>query len=113
MRVHEQIFAETLARYREEHDGAALETWMQYTPEVALPEVEIRPGMEFDEVLAIGMRIDQTVAELYRFTAENTNTPSTKELFESLVEMEEARSKEISKTALGFQHELLEDAADG
>lgn len=113
MRVHEEIFAETLARYREEHDGAALETWMQYTPEVELPEVEITPDMKFDDVLALGLEIDKKVAELYRFTAENTNAPSTRELFESLVQMEEARSIEISKTALGFQHELLEDAADG
>jgi rubrerythrin len=109
LREHEENFKNVLRRYSQEEHSGVLDTWIQYDPEEdlrrALEESEMRPGMSLDELLAQAQRFNQAVISFYREALAQTNAPRVRELFESLLAMEEGKAAKYAWSALGLVEE--------
>ncbi|MEX0716455.1 MAG: hypothetical protein WD066_07710 [Planctomycetaceae bacterium] len=94
---HEEFFKESLARYEPRAAEGILDTWIQYPPDEtlndALEEVGLSPEMSVDDVVEVVLRMDRALIEAYRQLADSTAAPRVKELFESLMELEETKNR--------------------
>ncbi|MEX0704276.1 MAG: hypothetical protein WD069_19405 [Planctomycetales bacterium] len=97
VRRHEDFFKEALARYEPQAAQGILDTWIQYTPEEALndalKEVELSADISVDDVAEVVLRVDQALLEAYRQLSESTAAPRVRELFTTLMELEEIKNR--------------------
>lgn len=109
---HERFIDGSLDRYEEKASEGILETWLQYVPDApireAFEETRLEPGTDEKEVFERIQKWDQALLEMYRQLAGMSGAPRVQELFQSLLEMEEAKQEEISWR---WQQELQERAA--
>lgn len=111
---HERVLEQSLAEGGA--DEAVLDTYLQFVPELELPleETRLGPDASFEEIVEKATCWDRAVIDFYRQMSGSTAAPRVQELFESLLEREEARAEDTSWRALqDRQHEMLERDAGG
>ena len=101
---HEKRLGQWLVEYEQAAPGALLDTWCQFTPERATCKcfegIDLQPDMSMDDVVAVAQRLDGCLLALYRELAEAAATEEARDLFESLLEMEQREDVEYAREAL-------------
>ena len=106
MSRHEQYLVDCLAQYEEQVSDNVLDSYFKYGSESAkltdIADFEIKPEMEFEDVLAAAMHFDACLVDFYREMAQRSLSGKVREVFENLLVMEQHEQIELSKQALGF-----------
>ena len=106
MSRHERYLDECLEQYEEQVSDNVLDTYFKYGSEAAkisaVADFEVKPEMEFEDVIAAAMHFDACLIEFYREMAQRSLSAKVKEVFENLLVMEEHEQIELSKQMLGF-----------
>lgn len=104
---HEENFNESLGKYEKDAAQGVLETWLQFaaddTLDEALQPIDIPESMAADEIIRYAMTADKKMVELYRELAASTAAPRVRELFESLIVMEEGKDRQYAKSIQMFE----------
>lgn len=101
---HERRLADSVKKYT---DGAAdnvLQTWYQYAPrknlDDLLKDIEITPDMPIDEVLRSVIAFDDALIALYQELAQHAGSPTVRDVFTNLLEMEKSEKLRSVRDAL-------------
>lgn len=101
---HETHLDRALGEYTEEIRSQALEAWYQYSQEqcllVPFDVSKYSEKMTVEEVMEIGLNIDDCLIASYKGMAEVATSSETREIFENLLLMEEQQKHKLSKIAL-------------
>jgi len=101
---HEKFLEQGIANFEESASKQVLDTWFQYTQDKAilkLPEASnIKPNMPVEEVIRMGLDLDDCLLKLYKDAAENSEVPEVKEVFNNLLEMEQEEEHHLVRAAL-------------
>jgi len=101
---HEAHLNRALADFKEEARSRALEAWYQYAQRQCLLkpfDVSQYPqNMTVADVMEIGLNIDSCLVASYQGMAETATTPECREIFESLLLMEEQQKHKLARVAL-------------
>lgn len=101
---HESHLEETLERFEAENQRNVLETWMQYAPSIDIQQIIkgkcLSQDMSVDDVVQLALEFDEAVVELYREAADESDVPHVKEVFQSLVELENQEKVHLLKACL-------------
>ncbi|REJ91627.1 MAG: hypothetical protein DWQ34_14380 [Planctomycetota bacterium] len=108
LRQEEQELQSSLAKQLKNGDSQkVLDTWLQYTPDAelfeTLEQIDFRPEMSAEEVVACKQKFDEDLTALLRQLKEATATPSVEEFFGSLLEEIETRIGQASWKLREFQ----------
>jgi rubrerythrin len=102
--THEKSLERGLANFEESASKQVLDTWFQYTQDestLKLPEaMEIRPHMSVEDVIRIGLELDDRLIELYKDAAESADVPEVREVFNNLLEMQQQDKHHLVRAAL-------------
>jgi rubrerythrin len=100
---HEEQLAEGLAAYEQDAAAHVLDTWFEFTPDLArcerLEDVSLTPDMSIDEAVRTVLLFNQCLGEYYKQLAELSPLPEIGELFENLMESEEGASRAAASAA--------------
>ncbi len=103
---HEQHLAHACRQFEAEADAKVLDTWVSSVKPVShladqLDWDESRlTDASFDELVAIGLEIDNKVIEVYEDLAGRAEPPWLQEIFQNLLEMERQEEKLLAKQTL-------------
>jgi len=101
---HEKHLDRALSNYKEEVRTRVLDSWYQYTQEQCLLapfDVSKYPAdMTVEQVMEIGLEMDRCLLASYKGMVETATTPECREVFESLIEMEEQQKHKLARVAL-------------
>ena len=101
---HESHLEETLERFEAENQHNVLDTWMQYAPSIDIQQIIngkcLSPDMSVDEVVKLALEFDEAVVELYREATNECDVPHVKEVFQSLVELENQEKVHLLRASL-------------
>ena len=101
LKRHEIRFEEVISDCEEEIAANVLDTWFCFTPD-KLPELkgtEINAHMSLDAIIEAALRFDDILITFCRHVAEKSVTPEVRDLFNSLVQMEEQEERRAIKAA--------------
>jgi len=106
MSRHEKYLDDCLAEYEEQVSDNVLDTYFKYESEstalTELVDLEIKPDMDVNDVVAVAMHFDDCLIAFYREMAQRSLSEKVREVFENLLEMEQHEQIELSKRALGI-----------
>jgi len=57
--------------------------------------------MSVDDVIRMGLELDESLIKLYKNAAEESEVPEVKEMFNNLLKMEQEEKHHLVRTALG------------
>jgi len=101
---HEKHLDRALSEYTDEIRTQALNEWYQYTQEQCLLEpfdVSRYPSdMTAEQVMKIGLEMDKCLIASYKGMAESAATEECREIFKSLLEMEQQKKHKMARIAL-------------
>ena len=101
---HEAHLERALGDYTQAVRSKALDIWYQYAQEHCLLQpfdVSQYPvNMTVDDVMNIGLNIDSCLIASYKGMAEAATSPEVREIFESLLLMEEQQKHKLARVAL-------------
>ena len=101
---HEAHLERALADFKEETRSKAMEAWHQYAQEQCLLQPfdvsQYPDNMTVTEVMEIGLNIDGCLVASYKGMAETATTPECREIFQSLLLMEEQQKHKLARIAL-------------
>jgi rubrerythrin len=101
---HEAHLQRALDDYAQEVRSKALDSWYLYAQEHCLLEpfdVSRYPvDMTVDDVMNIGLNIDSCLIASYKGMAEAATNPEVREIFESLLRMDQQQKHKLSRIAL-------------
>ncbi len=105
--AHERTLSEAIQHYEEDQEHSVLNLW--YDPDVDLPEdlTALRrelKAVEVADVLAMAIRFDDLVIDLYKVMQENAPTEEVRDLFDNI-----ARHEHREKLAMARSAGRLED----
>lgn len=107
---HEERLEARLTEYEEDAAQAILDTWFEFLPDIAKCEcfegVELNPDMSVDDVVGTALRFDDCLIQFFQEMADLSVVEDVKELFASLVRMEEEEEREVTRASV----ELTEGA---
>lgn len=105
----ERDIDESLAAYEEDAAPSVLDTWFQFTNEKELEELVEKASLNDEtapaEVVFESLHIDKALTDFYRQLAEETESVDVKELFASLVALEEGHERQYAKALAEFRDE--------
>jgi len=87
LRRHEQAMDEELKSFEARAERPVLDSWFKYAPESVqetIARLEIRPDMTVEEVVAIALKLDEQLLELYGHAARLAPDADARELFANL-----------------------------
>lgn len=100
VRGEQDAMVDVLNDYRENGDPLILETWIQYIPDEETQEIlsesSFTAGMAPDDIIALKVRIDESLSEMYRRVGEQSSAPRVEEFFERLATQIDQRLKDLS-----------------
>jgi len=103
MSRHERYLERCLADYEEETSKKLLDHWFQFPADAPLCESivqhELKPGMPFEEVVRLVLKLDDGLVRFYRQVAEETVGEEVKELFTRLAAQMERDEHKIARAA--------------
>lgn len=100
---HEQHLSEATAQYRDDADDGLLNTWLQFAPE-SHPEdlvAKVR-GVDLndvDAIVAVALEVDDYLIQLYRDLLADSETDELREVFESLIQLEDNERHKLARAA--------------
>jgi hypothetical protein len=101
---HEQQLADSLADYEHDASQAVMDTWFQSKHKMdicaVLKDVEISPDMSVDDVVDVGLKVDECLIAMYRDLAESAPSEDVRNVFQNLLDMEEEEKRRLVKNAL-------------
>lgn len=101
---HEKFLEQGIADFKERASKQVLDTWFQFTQDKAtlkLPEaINIKSNMAVEDVIRMGLELDDCLIKLYKDAAENSEVPEVKEVFNNLLEMEQEEEHHLVRAAL-------------
>ena len=104
MSSHEQHLQTGLAAYEEIAAQPVMNTYVDciYCDEIlaTCEQTPITPQMNVDGVIRVAMDVDNCLLRFYREVAENADSEAVRELFQNLVDGEEADLRKLSLDAL-------------
>jgi rubrerythrin len=107
MSRHEKYLDDCLAEYEEQVSDNVLDTYFKYESESTvltdLVDLEIKPDMDVNDVVAVAMHFDDCLIAFYREMAQRCLSEKVREVFENLLEMEQHEQIELSKRALDIE----------
>lgn len=107
MSRHEEHLSSSLSTFEENASAKVLDTWFQYAPDEAMLEdltcFECHPEMNIDDLIRLAMRLDGALIRFYARIAEQAQSTEIRELFTSLVELEEQEQVRMQKNALDIR----------
>jgi hypothetical protein len=102
--TREKSLEQGLANFEESASKQVLDTWFQYAQDestLKLPDaMEIKPHMSVEDVIRIGLELDDRLIKLYKDAAENADVPEVREVFNNLLEMEQQDEHRLVRAAL-------------
>lgn len=104
---HEEHMEEALARFEKDTRKGILEAWLEYKPELDVEAVmgrfPVADKPSSDELFQLAMEFDDTLVKLYREGADKAHDARTKEVFQSLLRLEEREKIQLARTAFEFE----------
>lgn len=101
---HEKLLEQGIANFEQSASEEILDTWFQFTQDDAilkLPEtLQLKPHMAVDEVIRMGLELDDRLIKLYRDAVENSEVPEVQEVFDNLLAMEQQEERHLVRAAL-------------
>ena len=101
---HEKFLEQGIANFEESASEQVLDTWFQFTQDketLKLPEaVNIKSHMSVEDVIRMGLELDDRLIRLYKDAAENAEVPEVKDVFNNLLEMEKEEEHHLVRAAL-------------
>ena len=104
---HEVHRGQALRRFEEEPHAGGLDVWLQFAPsleiERKLANCTVRPDLSVDEIMTIAMDFDDALIEIYKEAAREAEDTHAREIFESLVSMEQKEKQRFIRDAEWIQ----------
>ena len=104
---HEKNLEQGLANFEEGASEQVLDTWFQNAQDkemLKLPEATtIKSHMEIEDVIRMGLELDEKLIGLYKDAVENSDVPEVKEVFNNLLEMEQQEEHQLARAALDLR----------
>jgi rubrerythrin len=101
---HEAHLERALSDYTQEVRSKALNAWYQYAQEQCLLQPfdvsQYPKDMTVDDVMNIGLNIDSCLLASYKGMAEAATKSEVREIFESLLQMEQQQKHKLARIAL-------------
>ncbi len=100
---HEQHLSEATTQYSDAADVGLLNTWLQFAPE-SHPEdlvAKVR-GVDLndvDSIVAVALEVDDYLVQLYRDLLADSETDELREVFESLIQLENNERHKLARAA--------------
>ena len=102
--LHEEHLADSLADYEQNASTTVMETWFkskhQLNVHEILKDVEIAPEMSVDDVIELGLKLDERLIAMYRDLAENAQCEDVRAVFQNLLDMEEEEKRQLVRNSL-------------
>ncbi len=94
IRRYEQHWQGALADYEKHGTQGVLDTWLQFVPDEPvrkeIDSISVRPNMTLEDLTEINMCFRNTLIDLYKTLATSSAAPCVQELFQQLLEQEQA-----------------------
>ncbi|MCK9173378.1 hypothetical protein [Desulfuromonas thiophila] len=104
---HEKHLERALSDYETSITRKAMDTWYQFAQQACtfepLNSLNYDKNVTTDEILAIGAKIDECLINSYKAVLDKATTAEVREIFESLLQMEEQEKHVKARMALGLQ----------
>ena len=101
---HEEQLADSLADYEQSASTAVMDTWFQSKHKLnfceTLKDVEVKPEMSVDDVIDLGLKLDECLITMYRDLAENAQCEDVRTVFQNLLDMEEEEKRQLVRNSL-------------
>jgi len=105
--LHELQREQGLAAFEQGGDAHVLDTWMQYAPSIdigrQIDSTPINAGMSVDDVIGLVINFNNSLMELYREAAMETDIPSARAVFDNLRCMEGKEKMKVVRDAMLLQ----------
>ena len=106
---HQRLLAESISKYEADAADSLLTTWSDQCPELDLPESVTQlhtalSGKSTEQIIKHVIDFHDILIDMYKALAKRAESPSVKDLFESLAEMERQEAMRTVRDA-----QLLED----
>ncbi|MBT3192695.1 MAG: hypothetical protein HN341_09095 [Verrucomicrobia bacterium] len=97
MARHEEALEKALADYESDAEERILNTSLQFSPGDAISScfeaIQVSPDMQVEDVLRIGLDMDEALVRFYRQVAEDAACEDVRNLFAHLMEHEEREKR--------------------
>jgi rubrerythrin len=101
---HEAQLANSLSDYEQHASNAVLDTWFKSRHKLnvdeILKDVKITPGMSVDDVIELGLKLDDCLITIYKDLAENAQSEEVRSVFQNLLDMEEEEKRQLVRNSL-------------
>lgn len=101
---HKAHLDRALEDYTDEVKSRALDTWYRYSQEqclfAPLDAAQYSNNMTVDEVMELGVTLDSCLLTSYKAMADAAPSRETREIFETLLEMENQQKHKLARIAL-------------
>ncbi len=102
--AHEETLAEAMTNMQEHTSQKVLQEWHQFEPgsiSEALRNVrELHTDLSVDELVQVALHIDDYLIGLYRQMLSETTSAESRQMFESLIRLEETEKMRTVRAAL-------------
>ena len=89
---HERQLEKCLKDYEESASKQILDTWFQYSEDelsLTIPDdIAIKPHMSVQDVIRIGLELDDRIIKVYNDAAASADVPEVREVFDNLLSLE-------------------------
>lgn len=101
---HEEHLADSLADFEQNASTAVMETWFNSKHKLnaceILKDIQIAPEMSVDDVIDLGLQLDECLITMYRDLAENAQCEDVRSVFQNLLDMEEEEKRQLVRNSL-------------
>jgi bacterioferritin (cytochrome b1) len=107
MEGREDALEKAIADYESNAAKRILETSLKFTPgdEITscFDDLKITPGMTVDDVLRLGLKLDEALVRFYRQIAEDAACEDVRDLFSHLMAQEEREKRQTVRSAMELE----------
>lgn len=100
---HEQHLSEATGQYDKDAGSGLLNTWLQFAPEShpddLVAKVRAVDLNDVDSIVAVALAVDDYLIQLYRDLLSDADTDELKEVFESLIRLEDNERHTLARGA--------------
>lgn len=100
---HEEHLAQTMASYEVDVARGIADLWLQRVPELQsddlVDKVRSVDLNDVDSIVAVALDVDEYLIKLYRCMADEVDSDAGKEVFKSLIQLEDNERHRISRSA--------------
>jgi len=104
MSRHEKNLENYMAEYEDDAPRNVLDSWFKYTPastyEQCFKDSELDHDMSIDDVIEVGMRLDDCLINAFKRIVDSSESNTIKEIFKCLLNSAERDKKNFVKEAL-------------